>query len=238
MYASVYDELFQRVPSHSQLVEAQNPDARKPVIDAQLRTIQPFLSREMTFLEVGCGDGALSCRVAEHVKQVYALEVSKHVVRIPEGIPNLQVKLFDGFCIPLSTGSVDLAYSNQVMEHLHPDDAFEELGEIYRVLAPGAKYICITPNRLGGPFDVSRDFDDVATGLHLHEYTVAELVRLFRSVGFRRVRVFLSYEGKVLSPLLPVTLFTAFERAFAKLPSRRRKSLGMLLLAIKVVASK
>jgi predicted SAM-dependent methyltransferase len=33
--------------------------------------------------------------------------------------------------------SVDLAYSNQLMEHLHPDDASEQLANVYRALKPG-----------------------------------------------------------------------------------------------------
>ena len=36
-------------------------------------------------------------------------------------------------------------------------------------------YICITPNRVSGPHDVSRGFDEVATGFHMHEYTGREI---------------------------------------------------------------
>ena len=61
------------------------------------------------------------------------------------------------------------------MEHLHPDDALEQLQNIYSALVPGGIYLCITPNRLSGPQDVSRDFDMVATGFHLKEYTISEL---------------------------------------------------------------
>jgi hypothetical protein len=31
------------------------------------------------------------------------------------------------------------------MEHLHPEDAFEQLRNIIRALAPGGRYVCITP---------------------------------------------------------------------------------------------
>jgi SAM-dependent methyltransferase len=83
--------------------------------------------------------------------------------------------------------SVDVAYSHQLMEHLHPDDALEQLQNIYQALKPGGIYICITPNRLSGPHDVSRYFDEVATGFHLKEYTVTELNDLFHAVGFSQV---------------------------------------------------
>jgi predicted SAM-dependent methyltransferase len=50
------------------------------------------------------------------------------------------------------------------MEHLHPDDAFEQLKQIYTALTPGGLYICTTPNRLTGPHDVSKYFDETAAG--------------------------------------------------------------------------
>jgi predicted SAM-dependent methyltransferase len=83
--------------------------------------------------------------------------------------------------------SIDVAYSNQVMEHLHPDDAEVQIRGIYNALKPGGAYICITPHQFMGPFDISKYFDDVATGLHLKEYTNNELCRLFKNAGFSKV---------------------------------------------------
>jgi hypothetical protein len=57
------------------------------------------------------------------------------------------------------------------MEHLHPEDALEQLQKIRRTLARGGVYVCITPNRVNGPHDVSGLFDDEARGLHLREYS-------------------------------------------------------------------
>ena len=75
------------------------------------------------------------------------------------------------------------------MEHLHPEDAFEQLRNIIRALAPGGRYVCITPNRLNGPHDVSSHLDREATGFHIKVYTVTELARLFRAAGFAKARV-------------------------------------------------
>ncbi len=79
-------------------------------------------------------------------------------------------------------------------------------------------FICITPNRLAGPQDISRYFDPVATGLHLKEYLIAELAKLFRDAGFTQVRAFASYQGAVLSPLLPIAPFVAIEAGLRRLP--------------------
>jgi hypothetical protein len=81
-----------------------------------------------------------------------------------------------------------VAFSNQLMEHLHPDDALQQLRNIYDALAPGGTYICLTPNGLTGPHDISRYFDPVASGFHLKEYTCGELMALFKRVGFKSVR--------------------------------------------------
>jgi hypothetical protein len=47
--------------------------------------------------------------------------------------------------------------------------------------------VVVTPNRLLGPHDISRHFDDVATGLHLREYSVTEAARLLRRAGFAHI---------------------------------------------------
>jgi hypothetical protein len=93
------------------------------------------------------------------------------------------------------------------MEHLHPDDAFDQLQNIYNALVPGGIYICITPNRLTGPHDISRYFDEFATGFHMKEYTTLELSNLFRKVGFSRVRAYVGAKGKYLGfPVSPIAL--------------------------------
>jgi hypothetical protein len=121
------------------------------------------------------------------------------------------------------------------MEHLHPDDALDQLRNVWAALAPGGAYLCITPNRLSGPWDVSRGFDDVATGLHLREYTTGELGRHFAAAGFSRVHAFLSYHGRVLSPLLPIQPVAAVERGLEHLPRTIGRRLAEALTAVKVI---
>jgi hypothetical protein len=109
------------------------------------------------------------------------------------------------------------------MEHLHPDDAFEQLQNIYNSLVPRGVYICITPNKLTGPHDVSKYFDEIATGFHLKEYTISELTRLFRKAGFSKVRIFIGARGIFTHfPSLPLILC---EKLLCKLPYAFRKSL-------------
>jgi hypothetical protein len=97
------------------------------------------------------------------------------------------------------------------MEHIHPDDALVQLRSIYQILAKGGIYICITPNRLNGPHDISKYFDEVASGFHLKEYTTSELKDLFRTVGFVRVKAYLGLKGIFLPiPLVIKQLIEGF----------------------------
>jgi hypothetical protein len=101
-------------------------------------------------------------------------------------------------------------------------------------------YICITPNRLNGPHDISRYFDPVATGFHLKEYTVTELSDLFKSVGFSKVQVLLGRRGAcVPAPAGPVK---AGEAALNMLPLAARKvvgrTLGRAFLGIRLLGTK
>ncbi len=72
----------------------------------------------------------------------------------------------------------------QLIEHVHPDDLVQQLGSVRSVLRPNGTYLGVTPNRLNGPHGISKYFDDEATGLHIKEYTNAELQALFLAAGF------------------------------------------------------
>jgi hypothetical protein len=134
--------------------------------------------------------------------------------------------------------SVQLAYSHQLMEHLHPDDAVDQLTAIYRALAPGGRYVCVTPNRLCGPHDISTYFDETPTGFHLREYTSGEMAALFRKVGFARVQVILGWGGHALPGLLPLWPVAWLEAGLERLPRAIRRSAARALLAVRLVATK
>jgi SAM-dependent methyltransferase len=239
LYASLYNELYLRVPHHPQMASRQDMSRRG--LKLQLAFLRRFLQEEVRFLEIGAGDCALSLMVAGLVKTVYAADVSAEIAKPASAPANLHLILFDGCTIPMPDESVDVAYSNQVMEHLHPEDALEQLTSIYRTLAPGGKYICVTPDGMTGPHDVSRAFDDVATGFHLKEYTVSELTKLFRSVGFSSVHTYIGAESLYVQ--CPVACLVSYDRWLAALPYRVRKTVSStlplrLLSNIRVVGMK
>jgi SAM-dependent methyltransferase len=241
LYTTLYNEWSRRVPTNPMVVRRNNWTHRRRHVAIQMGFLRRFLHDRLIFLEVGPGDCALSFEVARIARQVYAVDVSDEIVGKVRQPLNFVLAMSDGRIIPVEAGIVDLAYSNQVMEHLHPEDAVEQLRAIYEALKPGGMYVCITPNRVNGPHDISKYFDDDATGFHLKEYTNLELSTLFRNVGFRKVRRYIGARG--LYGRIPLLTAIVAEGLVARLPTRIRRTIGLtlpirLLLDIRLVAIK
>ena len=203
------------------------------------RFLSRFVTGDSCFRELGGGDCALAAHVAERVRKVVVVEVSEVITAL--AAPNLDVVISDGTSVPVEQQSVDVAFSDQLMEHLHPDDARTQLANIVKALRPGGTYVCITPNRLTGPHDVSSGFDDVATGLHLREYSARELSALFLDAGFSRVDFYAGGRGRYVR--LPPGSPSVAEAAFARLPTAVRQRVrgstpALALLGLNAVAQR
>ena len=237
LYSSVYEELFREVPYHPQLVRKSQGAVKRAELQELFETLRPFLNPDTVYAEIGAGDCALTMLVAPHVRKAYAIDVSETVTR-GASAPNLEVVLSDGISIPVRA---TLVFSNQLMEHLHPDDARDQLADVFAALEPGGKYFCITPNRMSGPHDVSRGIDEVARGFHLREYTNRELAGLFRSVGFARVQAFVRIRN--LQTTLPLGVVIALETVVGCLPRSlgwRVSNLPILrrILGVQIIATR
>jgi len=241
LYATLYDELFASVPDHPCLTRKISRD-RERSISAEMKLLKPFLRKNIVFTEIGPGDCALCFEVATCVKRAIGIDVSRVVAKSDRQPANCELLFVeDGTSIPLAPATVHVAYSNQVMEHLHPDDAKNQLTNICSALVPRGIYICITPNRLIGPHDISRFFEDHATGFHLKEYTYRELRSVFGAAGFSGLEALLGYGRVYLRiPLAPLILL---ETMLSRLPSSvlkdiRESMLLRLLLRGAVIATK
>lgn len=226
LYGSVYDELFRSVPHHPQLTRKENAEKelRQGLVNGLARLLERFVDGKTRFLEVGAGDCQLSLHVAATAKQVYALDVSEQISR-NESVPaNFKLILSDGCSVPLDPGSIDVAFSHQLLEHVHPDDALEQLRNVHAALAAGGYYICITPSSFSGPHDISKYFVDVPEGFHLKEYSTGELVRTFRAAGFRRFSVFFWSKGALIR--FPAGILVAVEGMLGLLPRSWQRKLA------------
>ena len=241
LYTALYDELLREVPDHPQLTRKLSPTAQRRHVSSQMNVLKPFLTAETCFLEIGPGDCALSFEVAERVRRVVAIDVSEEITKSDVRPSNFELVISDGASVDVPPNSIDVAYSAGVMEHLHPDDSEVQLRNIYRALAPGGIYICTTPHRFSGPHDISRSFDEVATGFHLKEWTYAELRSVFGTVGFSKIDALIGYGRVYLKiPLWPLMLL---ENLLDWLPKSlqgaiRHSLLLQLVLGTKVIATR
>jgi SAM-dependent methyltransferase len=234
VYTEVYSELFQSLPDHPQhTVETGN--AAEEIAD-DLNFLRLSAQPNANFLEIGCGDARLSFAAAGLVHYVYGLDVTDELISFDRAPANFRFLKTKSTNIDLPDNSIDLVYSNQLMEHLHPDDAESQLWEVMRVLRPGASYWCRTPNRVTGPHDVSCYFDYTATGFHLREYDYTSIRALFKRAGFRKVRFVARLRGRTIP--LPYWLARPAEFTVEHAPKLAHARIFNRLMGLNVIGTK
>jgi len=95
-------------------------------------------------LDVGCGLGAYVKRFRRFSDDVYGIDVAPdRVLKGAESVPNLLLASSD--TLPFATGSLDVVFLNEVIEHVRDDRA--TMMELARVLRPGGHAVFYAPNR-------------------------------------------------------------------------------------------
>jgi len=225
LYNSVYEEYYEKFPQHP-FVD-RNDNLLKKSANKQLNYLLPFLKANDIFLEIGAGSGFLSIEAAKNCQKVYIVDVSDEPTKDTVLPNNVELIIYNGINIPSSIGKVDMVYSNQLMEHLHPDDAIEQLKDIYNSLSFEGIYFCKTPHCFSGPHDISKHFDDVATCLHLKEYTVSELINFFKLAGFQKIKYFITVKHKIF--YFPIFIVKILENIIKLFPFSLRRILSRSL---------
>jgi len=239
LYTEVYDRLFQEIPYHPQLQRKTNPEERLAAVRRTAAQLRRYLDKDDIFLEIGPGDCLLSFEMAKYAKKVYAVDVSEEITKNRNIPDNFELILSDGSSIDVPENSVKLAYSNQLLEHLHPDDAKYQLHQIYRALSPGGVYYFVTPHKFNGPTDVSRFFDEEARGLHIKEYSLSGVYDLLGAAGFEKVTLPRRVFGASME--IPLFLSLVLEKRIKNMSQEKRRQKYhsfKRLLDIRVVATK
>jgi SAM-dependent methyltransferase len=237
LYSVVYKERTERIKHHPLVERAQDSVATAAAATPHASLICTFVDKASVFCEVGAGDGAVARAVAPRVGRAIALDVTDALAIPDDRSVGYEFRIFDGFDLGM-TDEADFVYSNDVAEHLHPDDFGDHARAVLKALRPRGHYLCVTPNRLSGPHDISEHFTDEPTGFHLREYTASELAHRLHTAGFRRTRLVLSIGGRRLGPALPVWPITVLENLLGLLPRSVRRRLARPLAAVKVIATK
>lgn len=125
-----------------------------------------------TLVDLGCGDGSMTVRVAERLGASRVIGVDFYGPWIDEaGERGIEVEVADmSDGLPFDDSSVEVLHSNQVIEHLAKTDLF--LQEIQRVLRPDGYAIVSTNNLASWHNIVSLVAGYQPSPAHVSDYTV------------------------------------------------------------------
>ena len=182
LYSEVYDELFRRLemPGNSEAQHAQ--------VGLLLELLDPFVGQRSRFLEYGAGSCDLSLALAQRLDRVWAVDAVDPALDPGSTPPGFSFVAAGDVRAVVPQSGVDVALSCHFVEHLYPEDLNDHLVQVFNLLGEDGVYLIITPNRIYGPHDISKGFSHRAEGLHLREYTHADLGREIRRAGFREIR--------------------------------------------------
>lgn len=153
---------------------------------SKMFTVDQLTPAGRLVLDIGCGTGVNSERVAAAGHSVVGVDLSR------EAIGKYHARRFDGLVcdieagLPFAAGTFDAALWSEVIEHIvNPEVA---LREIRRVLRPGGELVLSTPNSAFWLYRVAavvgRTVSELQHPKHLHFFSRRGLLALLRTEGF------------------------------------------------------
>ncbi|MCF8315135.1 MAG: class I SAM-dependent methyltransferase [Ignavibacteriales bacterium] len=232
IYLTMYDELFSKVPDHPRLKRRKSKDLTERAIKDKYLLLKPFIRKNMIIGEFAPGDCMFINHCSSLVNKSYGIDISDQREPMTESPENFEFIIYDGYNLSrIPDNSIDLFFSDQLIEHFHPEDTELHFKLVISKLKDGGKYIFRTPHGLTGPHDISKYFSDVPVGFHLKEWTHTELKKLVMDLGcsnyitYRRIK---GYQIKV-----PFLYFAINEFLFSTLMKNckllKNKALGSII---------
>ena len=172
------------------------------------------LSADDEVIDAACGDGYGSEMIAERCKRVVGVDLDAETIREAQtrsaGVENLRFEHGDACRLSEPDQSFSVFVSLETIEHIPDVDAF--CREVKRVLKPGGRLICSTPQNLFGRIPINP--------WHLREYSAQEfreiLQRHFDDVEIRGAVNGVLTEGESGNNMI----------AIAKRPQEKRSTTG------------
>lgn len=139
-----------RAPAH--LAGGEPASDQDFILERRHRLVAPHLRSTDRLLDFGCGSGAQTVTFASDVRLIVGADVEPRFLRgcvermravgvDPRGV----AVRYDGHTLPLSSASVDVVVTFEVLEHVADEE--RSLAEIHRVLAAGGRLCMTVPNR-------------------------------------------------------------------------------------------
>lgn len=121
----------------------RNAESRAELVDDLLA---PYLMPDMTVIDFGCGPGYMAAAVAQRVREVEAVDISRGVLacaRVLNGSPKVAYRSLAECAADHK--QVDLVYSFAVFQHLTDEVAARDLCVLWRRLREGGTLILHFP---------------------------------------------------------------------------------------------
>jgi SAM-dependent methyltransferase len=238
IYTTMYQELFSKVPDHPRLTRRKSERLTKIKNKDKFNLVRRFLTGSDVFAEFGPGDSIFAAKVAGKVKYVYGIDITDQR-NISDIFPeNFELIIYDGYNLnEIESNSIDIIFSDQLIEHLHPEDTKLHFKLVHRLLKTGGKYVFRTPHSLTGPRDISRYFSEKPECLHMKEWTYNEIRKMLLDTNFSTFYFY--WRAKGMNLRLPYSYFAVCEKILGLFPKRYiRKAAKRLLNAIYISAVK
>lgn len=172
-------------------------------------------------LDIGCGSGVLSCRMARHGAIVTAADITEQGTRLARRNAELQglaieVVRTDAECLALADASIDYVLAWGVLHHSRSTE--RALAEVARVLRPGGRGLMMVYHRASlfywlkglywlivrGRIFAGETLESVTNrfvdGYYHRHFTRGELTRALRGAGLVPVHIFATQQQE---PVLP-----------------------------------
>jgi SAM-dependent methyltransferase len=207
----------------------RNRQSRQILADA---LIAPHLSPGSRVLDYGCGPGYLAAAVSPRAAHVDAIDISRGVLacaRTLNGRGNITYRTPAQFS---ADGTVDLAYSFAVVQHLRAQTLAQALGLLAAAIRPGGLLVMhfAVPGEMGWRTEADwlADFSltgraKLRYGLNCFGRTEEDMVRLVAGSGFtdpevRRVSELVDITGEDVTSQHLLTARRAMAAADALIP--------------------
>jgi len=229
IYATMYDELFERIPDHSRLQIREDPKLTARTNRGKWLLVKPFVDASTVFVEFAPGSCRFAVEVCPHVRSVHGIDISDQSGEL-EAVPdNFELIIYNGYTLDMAPDFADIVFSDQLLEHFHPEDTELHLETVRRVLKPGGRYVFRTPHRFSGPHDISAWFaEDEPEGFHLKEWTYGEFDDVLRKLGYRSWKAYRVTKGRMVP--VPMAVLKSLEGLMGGWPRHRRVPAARRLL--------
>jgi len=220
IYSTMYQELFEKVPDHPRLTRKNPEDLSKRARKFKYSVVKRMLKKSSVVVEFAPGNCRFSFEISRFVRHVYGVDISDQRRNSDINPSNFTLIIYNGFDLSeIEDNSIDIVFSDQLIEHIHPEDVECHFQLVKRILKPGGKYIFRTPHSLTGPHDMSRYFSDEPECFHLKEWKYQEIKKLVKAIRYSKFYTYWSAKGVTVR--VPYIYFMVCESMFRFLPRRK-----------------